>query len=65
MSYTQSPHLTNNEIEEFIKTAKIARVCSHNKDGTIHAVPGVGWLAYFKDTKGIVTGIMQEDPNAK
>ncbi|MFX1238726.1 MAG: VOC family protein [Promethearchaeota archaeon] len=30
-----------------------------------HAVPGVGWLAYFKDTEGIVTGIMQEDPNAK
>jgi predicted enzyme related to lactoylglutathione lyase len=30
-----------------------------------HAVPGVGWLAYFKDTEGIVTGIMQDDPNAK
>ncbi len=30
-----------------------------------HAVPGVGWLAYFKDVEGIVTGIMQEDPNAK
>ncbi len=30
-----------------------------------HAVPGVGWLAYFKDIEGIVTGIMQEDPEAK
>jgi len=30
-----------------------------------HAVPGVGWLAYFKDVEGIVTGVMQEDPNAK
>ncbi|MFX1456537.1 MAG: VOC family protein [Promethearchaeota archaeon] len=30
-----------------------------------HAVPGVGWLAYFKDSEGIVTGIMQEDPKAK
>lgn len=39
MSYTQSPHQTDNEIEEFLKTAKIARICSHNKDGTIHAVP--------------------------
>ncbi len=39
MSYTQSPHLNENEIEEFIKTAKIARICSYNKDGTIHAVP--------------------------
>ena len=30
-----------------------------------HAVPGVGWLAYFKDTEGIITGIMQEDTEAK
>jgi predicted enzyme related to lactoylglutathione lyase len=30
-----------------------------------HAVPGVGWLAYFKDAEGIVSGIMQEDPEAK
>ncbi|MHA2008306.1 MAG: VOC family protein [Promethearchaeota archaeon] len=29
------------------------------------AVPGVGWMAYFKDVEGIVTGLMQEDPNAK
>ncbi|MHA2393898.1 MAG: VOC family protein [Promethearchaeota archaeon] len=28
-------------------------------------IPGVGWLAYFKDTEGIITGIMKEDPNAK
>lgn len=39
MSYTQPPHLNDNEIEEFIKSAKITRICSHNKDGTIHAVP--------------------------
>jgi len=30
-----------------------------------HAVPGVGWLAYFQDTEGIVTGIMQNDPDAE
>jgi predicted enzyme related to lactoylglutathione lyase len=28
-------------------------------------VPGVGWLAYFKDTEGNIFGIMQNDPNAK
>jgi len=39
MSYTQSPHLNEKEIEEFIKNGKIARICSHNKNGTIHAVP--------------------------
>lgn len=30
-----------------------------------HAVPGVGWLAYFKDSEGIMSGIMQNDPSAK
>lgn len=29
------------------------------------AVPGVGWLAYFKDTEGNIFGIMQGDPNAQ
>jgi uncharacterized protein len=28
-------------------------------------VPGVGWLAYLKDTEGNVFGIMQPDPSAK
>ena len=30
-----------------------------------HAVPRVGWLAYFKDSEGVISGIMQNDPNAK
>ena len=29
------------------------------------AVPGVGYMAYCKDTEGNVFGIMQTDPNAK
>jgi predicted enzyme related to lactoylglutathione lyase len=28
------------------------------------AVPGVGWLAYFKDTEGNIWGMMQDDPSA-
>jgi predicted enzyme related to lactoylglutathione lyase len=28
-------------------------------------VPGVGWLAYCKDTEGHVFGMMQNDPAAK
>jgi len=28
-------------------------------------VPGVGWLAYFKDTEGNIFGALQPDPNAK
>ena len=40
-----------------------------SNDGEIvrpkHAVSGVGWLAYFKDSEGVMSGIMQNDPNAK
>jgi len=44
LSYTQSPHLTSDEIESFLQEAKIARFCSHNRDGTIHAAPV--WYKY-------------------
>lgn len=29
------------------------------------AVPGVGWLAYCRDTAGVLFGMMQEDPSAQ
>jgi predicted enzyme related to lactoylglutathione lyase len=29
-----------------------------------HAVPGIGWHAYCKDTEGSIFGIMQNDPSA-
>jgi predicted enzyme related to lactoylglutathione lyase len=29
------------------------------------AVPGIGWLAYVKDTEGNILGLLQSDPNAK
>jgi len=28
-------------------------------------IPGVGWLAYCKDTEGNIFGVMQNDPNAQ
>ena len=28
------------------------------------AIPGVGWLAYVKDTEGNIFGMMQNDPSA-
>lgn len=28
-------------------------------------IPGMGWLAYCKDTEGNIFGMMQNDPNAK
>lgn len=52
MSYSQSPHLTDDEIIEFLNSAKIARICTHNKDGTIHAVPV--WFNY--DNERIIIG---------
>jgi len=40
MSYTgQAPPLTNEEIEFLLKENNVARICTHNKDGTIHATP--------------------------
>jgi len=44
MEYTQSPALEKEEINIFLENAKIARICSINKDGTIHAVPV--WFNY-------------------
>jgi len=45
----------------------IAKITSNG--GTIAlpkmAVPGVGWLAYYKDTEGNIFGTMQSDQNAR
>ena len=38
----QAPPLTSEEIESMLKENHYARICTHNRDGTIHAVP----LAY-------------------
>jgi nitroimidazol reductase NimA-like FMN-containing flavoprotein (pyridoxamine 5'-phosphate oxidase superfamily) len=40
LTYTgRAPPLTAEEIESFLKKNSIARICTHNKDGTIHAAP--------------------------
>jgi len=40
LSYTgQAPPLTSEEIESLLKENHYARICTHNKDGTIHAMP--------------------------
>jgi nitroimidazol reductase NimA-like FMN-containing flavoprotein (pyridoxamine 5'-phosphate oxidase superfamily) len=33
----QAPPLTSEEIEQMLKGNRTARICTHNKDGTIHA----------------------------
>lgn len=49
-------------IDEFTKRVQ-------DNGGTIviakHAVPRVGWLAYFKDPEGNMFGMMQSDESAK
>lgn len=49
-------------VDEFAKKVK-------ENGGTIvipkHAVPGVGWLAYFKDSEENMFGIMESDESAQ
>jgi hypothetical protein len=42
--YTQAPPLTHQEIDDLLREARIARICSLNPDGTIHAAPM--WFIY-------------------
>jgi hypothetical protein len=35
----QAPPLTSQEVESVLKEARYARICTHNRDGTIHAMP--------------------------
>ena len=46
--------------------ASVAEVEKHGGQVTRPkmAVPGVGWMAYIKDTEGNVFGLMQRDPDA-
>lgn len=61
MDYTQPPNLTESEIESFLGKAPIARICTLNKDGTIHAAPV--WFRY-RDGK-IVFGTPSKSRKAR
>jgi len=39
LSSVQAPPLTKEEIESVLRENRFARICTHNKDGTIHAMP--------------------------
>ncbi|HEV7648425.1 MAG TPA: VOC family protein [Actinophytocola sp.] len=61
-------------VSSFVNTIDVpdldaTRAAINDAGGTIaldkHAVPGVGWLAYFKDPDGNVFGAMQPDDRAK
>ena len=44
----------------------IAKIASHGAPvaSAKGPIPGVGWQAYFKDTKGNLFGVHKSDPNA-
>lgn len=44
MVYAQAPALTGEEIEALLAEARVARFCSLNEDGSIHAAPV--WYKY-------------------
>jgi nitroimidazol reductase NimA-like FMN-containing flavoprotein (pyridoxamine 5'-phosphate oxidase superfamily) len=51
-NYPQMPPMTDSEVEEFLTQAPIARLCSHNPDGTIHIAP----LVFTYDNGEILLG---------
>ena len=53
LSYTQAPHLTDKERDDFLKEAPTAIICSINKDGTMHGVPV--WFRYDSGQFTIMT----------
>ena len=61
MSYTQSPPLSPDEVLEFLNYVTVARVCTYNNDGTIHAAPV--WF-YYEGGK-IIFGTPDESVKAR
>jgi uncharacterized protein len=66
--------ITGDSVIAFVCTLDVPSVDDYAKKvvaagGTIimpkSAVPGVGWMAYGKDTEGNIFGMMQNDPNAR
>ena len=51
-----------------VKNLEISLIAVEANGGEIirpkMAVPGVGWMAYIKDTEGNIFGLMEEDPKA-
>jgi hypothetical protein len=47
--------------ESFAKAQKLGAAVAVPK----MPIPGIGWLAYIKDTEGNIVGIMENNPSAK
>ena len=53
------------DVPNYDQAAKAVRDAGGQVVQDKHAVPGVGWFSYCKDTEGNVFGIMQADDQAK
>jgi predicted enzyme related to lactoylglutathione lyase len=61
-----SPHVVNTiDIKDIDVVVKKIKANGGKIVRAKQAVPGVGWMVYFEDVEGILTGIMQSDPDAK
>jgi hypothetical protein len=57
----QPPPLTSEEMESMLKGNHYARICTHNKDGTIHAVP----VAYrYVDSQILMMSLLNSRKNS-
>ena len=61
VSYTQSPSLSPDEVLEFLNYMTVARVCTHNKDGTIHVAP----VWYYYEGGQLIFGTPYNSVKAK
>jgi predicted enzyme related to lactoylglutathione lyase len=63
--HPQQPVVNTIEVDDMERT-----IAAIEKNGgqvvvPLSAVPGIGWLAYFKDPDGNISGIMKNDKAAK
>ncbi len=61
MSYTQSPPLSPDEVLEFLNHVTVARVCTYNKDGSIHAAP----VWFYYESGKVIFGTPDKSVKAK
>jgi uncharacterized protein len=53
------------EVNDLDQIVKKARAAGAALEVPKMAIPGIGWLAYLKDTEGNTFGVMQSDPTAQ
>jgi uncharacterized protein len=63
--YPNQPYVNTVGVENLDKTLEVVLASGGTLSVPKMPVPGIGWLAYCKDTEGHVFGMMQPDASAK